>query len=119
ALTIPRTSGEIARGPMSPPCRAGWALPLLRPSGGEGMKIRLLSAAMALALAIGIGAPARGAALPKAGPNTRVTADATAGSYLRYDGASDDTTAACSTGRRSQNEPSVAVDPRDTSVVVA
>jgi hypothetical protein len=51
--------------------------------------------------------------------NARVTRDATASSYLRYDGSSDDTTAACSTGRRSQNEPTVALDPHNTQVVVA
>jgi hypothetical protein len=51
--------------------------------------------------------------------NARVTRDDTAGSYLRYDGSSDATMAACSTGRRSQNEPTVAVDPHNTSVVVA
>jgi hypothetical protein len=51
--------------------------------------------------------------------NARVTNDAAAGSYLRYDGASDATTAACSTGRRSQNEPTVAVDPHNTQVVTA
>ena len=54
-----------------------------------------------------------------AGANARVTRDDTAGSYLRYDGSSDATMAACSTGRRMQNEPTVAVDPNDTSVVVA
>src|SRR5213595_2877395 len=51
--------------------------------------------------------------------NVKVTNDGTASSYLRYDGTSDATTAACSTGRRSQNEPTVAVDPHNTSVVVA
>ncbi|MGH2528692.1 MAG: hypothetical protein ACRDH0_05045, partial [Actinomycetota bacterium] len=51
--------------------------------------------------------------------NTRVTRDATAGSYLRYDGTSDATMAACSTGKRSQNEPTIAVDPHNTQVVVA
>jgi len=51
--------------------------------------------------------------------NTRVTRDATAGSYLRYDGTSDATMAACSAGRRSQNEPTIAVDPHNTQVVVA
>jgi hypothetical protein len=51
--------------------------------------------------------------------NTRVTRDATPGSYLRYDGASDTTMEACSTGKRSQNEPTIAVDPHDTQVVVA
>jgi hypothetical protein len=40
-------------------------------------------------------------------------------SYLRYDGSSDATTTACSTGRRSQNEPTVAVDPHNTQVVAA
>ena len=53
------------------------------------------------------------------GTNARVTRDDTASSYLRYDGSSDATMAACSTGRRSQNEPSVAVDPHNPSVVVA
>src|SRR5262249_17183867 len=43
--------------------------------------------------------------------DTRVTRDYQAGSYLRYDGTGDALTAACSTGRRSQWEPSVAVDP--------
>ena len=51
--------------------------------------------------------------------NVRVTRDDTSASYLRYDGTSDDTTAACSTGRRSQNEPTVAVDPHNTQVVAA
>jgi hypothetical protein len=53
------------------------------------------------------------------GGNARVTRDATASSYLRSDGASDATTSACSTGRRSQNEPTVAVDPHNTRVVTA
>jgi hypothetical protein len=59
-----------------------------------------------------------GAALGISG-NVNVTRDATPSSYLRYDGSSDATTTACSTGRRSQNEPTVAVDPRNTRVVVA
>jgi hypothetical protein len=53
------------------------------------------------------------------GANARVTRDDTASSYLRYDGSSDATMTACSTGRRSQNEPTVAVDPNNTSVIVA
>jgi hypothetical protein len=44
--------------------------------------------------------------------DVRVTND-TDGSYARYDGSRDDTMEACSTGRRTQNEPSVAVDPRN------
>lgn len=51
--------------------------------------------------------------------NVRVTRDGTASSYLRSDGSADATTTACSTGRRSQNEPTVAVDPHNTQVVVA
>jgi len=53
------------------------------------------------------------------GANARVTRDDTASSYLRYDGSSDATMAACSTGRRQQNEPTVAVDPHNTSVIAA
>jgi hypothetical protein len=51
--------------------------------------------------------------------DTRVTRDATPGSYVRYDGGTDATLLSCSTGRRTQNEPSVAVDPRNPSIVVA
>src|SRR5437588_10839933 len=51
--------------------------------------------------------------------NVRVTNDGTASSYLRYDGSSDATTTACSTGRRSQNEPTVAVDPHNPSIVTS
>jgi hypothetical protein len=51
--------------------------------------------------------------------NVRVTRDGTASSYLRYDGSSDATTTACSTGRRSQNEPTVAVNPHNPQVVAA
>jgi hypothetical protein len=55
-----------------------------------------------------------------AATESRISNDADgATSYLRYDGASDATMLACSSGRRSQNEPTVAVDPNDTSVVVA
>ena len=54
-----------------------------------------------------------------AGANALVTRDSTASSYLRYDGSSDATTAACSTGRRSQNEPTIAVNPHNPQVVVA
>ena len=53
-----------------------------------------------------------------AGADIRVTNDAN-GSYARYDGAVDATMLSCSTGRRSQNEPSVAIDPRNPSVMVA
>jgi hypothetical protein len=60
------------------------------------------------------------AAAPSAIAEVRVTSDNDGtGSYLRYDGGSDSTTQACSNDRRAQNEPTVAVDPRDPSVVVA
>jgi hypothetical protein len=64
-------------------------------------------------LVFAMGAPVR------AGGNDRVTGDDTAGSYLRYDGQSDATMESCGTGRRQQNEPTVAVDPNDSSVIVA
>ncbi len=54
-----------------------------------------------------------------AGANALVTRDSAASSYLRYDGSTDATTAACSTGRRSQNEPTIAVNPHNPQVVVA
>jgi hypothetical protein len=78
------------------------------------MRSRSFLAASIVVLATAFAGPALGV-----GANARVTRDDTASSYLRYDGSSDATMAACSTGRRSQNEPSVAVDPHNTSVVVA
>ena len=54
-----------------------------------------------------------------AGADTRVTRDNELGSYLRYDGESDATMESCSTGLRTQNEPSMAVDPADHEVMVA
>jgi hypothetical protein len=50
--------------------------------------------------------------------DTRVTND-TDGSYTRYNGTTDATMLSCSTGKRTQNEPSVAVDPSNTSIMVA
>ncbi|MFN2589150.1 MAG: sialidase family protein [Actinomycetota bacterium] len=54
----------------------------------------------------------------RAPKNVRVTRDGTPGSYRRADGATDATMLACSTGRREQNEPAVAVDPSNPKVVV-
>jgi hypothetical protein len=71
---------------------------------------RTCGAVVAVVLAVGV---------PSAGADVLVTRDATPGSYVRSDGQSDATTRGCSTGRRSQNEPTVAVDPRKTAVVVA
>jgi hypothetical protein len=50
--------------------------------------------------------------------DTLVTND-TAGNYHRADGGTDATMLSCNTGRRTQNEPSVAVDPRNPGVMVA
>src|SRR5262245_57930612 len=78
------------------------------------MRVLWISVALALGVAVAMSGSALGV-----GGNSRVTRDATAGSYLRYDGSSDATTAACSTGRRSQNEPTIAVDPHATNVAVS
>jgi hypothetical protein len=78
------------------------------------MRRRVLLPVAALLLVLG------SATTTQASPaEARVTRDATAGSYTLADGGTDATMTACSTGRRSQNEPTIAVDPRDPDVVVA
>jgi hypothetical protein len=77
------------------------------------------SRSVLLVLVIVLAVVVSGSALGIAATESRVTVDATPGSYLRYDGSTDATMAACSTGRRSQNEPTVAVDPHNTQVIVA
>lgn len=81
------------------------------------MKLRLF----VLVLSVAVASALMGAipVVSSQGSDTLVTRDSTAGSYLRYDGQTDDTTTACSTGRRSQNEPSVAVNPRHPNIIVA
>ena len=49
----------------------------------------------------------------------RVTPDGGSGSYTRLDGSSDAAHSFCSTSRRPQAEPAVAVNPRDPQVIVA
>ncbi len=78
------------------------------------MRSRWLLVGVNAALAVALSGAAVGSSA-----NVQVTRDATPSSYLRYDGASDATTAACSTGRRSQNEPTVAIDPHNPSVIAA
>src|SRR5512133_4117196 len=78
------------------------------------MRALLLFIASIVAFAVAFTSSALGVSA-----NSRVTGDNTASSYLRYDGSSDATMASCSTGRRSQNEPTVAVDPHSTSVIAA
>src|SRR5438128_11615456 len=74
-----------------------------------------------LVLAIALASPLLGTVpvVSSQGSDTQVTRDNTSGSYLRYDGQTDATMSACSTGRRSQNEPSVAVNPRHPNTIVA
>src|SRR3989475_12835953 len=74
-----------------------------------------------LVLAIALASPLLGTVpvVSSSGSDTQVTQDNTAGSYLRYDGQTDATMSACSTGRRSQNEPTVAINPRNPDVIVA
>jgi hypothetical protein len=74
---------------------------------------RVLVPVVALWLVVGVASPARAAT------DSKVTGDDTAGSYELAGGGTDATMTACSTGRRQQNEPTVAVDPTDTDVVVA
>jgi hypothetical protein len=80
------------------------------------MGMRRYSVARAAVLAVTVAAAAQAA---PAQADTRVTRDGTPGSYVRYDGGTDATLLSCSTGRRTQNEPSVAVNPRNPSIVVA
>ena len=77
------------------------------------MRRRIFTLFAATALVLAIAPQAAFAA------DARVTDDDQAGSYVRYDGGSDETLERCSEGRRQQNEPTVAVNPHDTDVVVA
>ncbi|MBA2490083.1 MAG: exo-alpha-sialidase [Chloroflexi bacterium] len=76
------------------------------------MKHRIWSIAVALGLLLATVVPVSAAG------DGIITRD-DAGTYLRYDGGTDATLQGCSTGRRVQNEPSVAIDPSDTDVIVA
>jgi hypothetical protein len=71
--------------------------------------------AVAVAGLVGLAVLSVGGAVAEA--DDRITRDETAGSYVRQDGAADPVHAACSTSRRQQAEPSVAVNPRDPSVI--
>jgi len=79
------------------------------------VKRRLLALPLAVFL-MALSAP--GSAIPSSGDRL-VTDDDHAGAYRRYDGGTDQTMARCSTGRRQQNEPTIAVDPANTNIVVA
>jgi len=78
------------------------------------MRSRWVLVIGAAALLVGFSGTALGSSA-----DVKVTRDDTAASYLRYDGSTDATMTGCSTGRRSQNEPTVAVDPHNTQVAVA
>jgi hypothetical protein len=77
------------------------------------MTRRVLFSLVTLGLVVGLAVPAQAAT------ESKVTDDDTAGSYQRVTGGTDATMTACSVGRRQQNEPTVAVDPTDTDIVVA
>ena len=77
------------------------------------MTRRALLSLVTLGLVVGLAVPAQAAT------ESKVTGDDTPGSYQLADGGTDDTMTRCSEGRRQQNEPTVAVDPTDPSVVVA
>src|SRR3989442_12061659 len=79
------------------------------------MSVRLLVCVLAVAVVFSLSNVVHVAS----SGDTLVTRDNTAGSYLRYDGETDATMTACSTGRRSQNEPNVAVNPRHSNIIVA
>ena len=73
----------------------------------------LIAVIAAVILTLALAWPAHSAA------DVRISGDNTPGSYVQYNGATDTSTTGCSTGRRPQNEPTVAVDPSSTNVVVA
>ena len=77
------------------------------------MRRRALLSLVTLGLVVGLAVPAQAAT------ESKVTGDDTPGSYQLADGGTDDTMTRCSEGRRQQNEPTVAVDPTNPSVVVA
>ena len=77
------------------------------------MTRRALISLVTLGLVVGLAVPAQAAT------ESKVTDDDTAGSYQRATGGTDATMTACSVGRRQQNEPTVAIDPTDTNIVVA
>jgi hypothetical protein len=77
------------------------------------MRRRALFSFVTLGLVVGLAVPAQAAT------ESKVTDDDTAGSYQRATGGTDATMTACSNGRRQQNEPTVAVDPTNTAIVVA
>jgi BNR/Asp-box repeat len=77
------------------------------------MRRRALFSLVTLGLVVGLAVPAQAAT------ESKVTDDDTTGSYQRATGGTDATMTACSVGRRQQNEPTVAIDPTDTNIVVA
>ena len=77
------------------------------------MRPRVLLPIAALAMTLALAPPLQAAG------DGRVTIDNAAGNYVRYDGGTDATMQRCSTGHRQQNEPTVAVDPSSSNVVVA
>jgi hypothetical protein len=96
-------------------------------SGGFSMQgkklVRVLTLSMALAAAGGLATAPAFAAGPSAGPNVRVTVDQ-GSSYVSADqlaGGSytDAVLARCGVDRRMQNEPTLAIDPRNQAIWAA
>src|SRR2546425_6668391 len=83
------------------------------------MGMRVLKSGVVMVACLISLAPGAGVGLASGPDNARVSQDHLAGSYTRYDGGSDATMTACSTGKRAQNEPTVAVNPHNPNVVVA
>jgi len=82
------------------------------------MSARFLKAGVAVVVCLVSLVPA-GVGASGTPANSRVTQDNHAGSYSRYDGATDATMTDCSTNKRAQDEPAIAVDPHNTNVVIA
>jgi len=84
-----------------------------------GVSVTLAAAGLTSGAGSAAGSVA-GGLLPNTPANHRVTLDAPGlAGYARYDGGTDATTAACSTGRRNQNEPAIAVDPLHPNVMAS
>src|SRR2546428_229809 len=87
------------------------------------MSGRFLRSGVAIIACLVSLAPAATGAASADPTNVRVTQDSTLpnapDSYVRADGGTDATMASCSRNRRAQNEPAVAVDPHNPSVVTA
>lgn len=79
----------------------------------ERMRVGLIAVVSAGLLALVVSGAAQASIV-----QTRITNDSN-GAYVRVDGGTDATIASCGRARLPQNEPTIAVDPHSTDVVVA